>query len=133
MARQGSLDVFIMVMSSNYFCFHAGARKFSEETGLSGDVREFMDEHPEALSEYLRCVNWSLKMAQRYIIDIGISPPCNQRDVSCFMYRPVKRAFSSPSRLQPLPSTALTYLTPVKFANKRREKSALINSHRVDQ
>ena len=74
-----SLDVFVMITSSNYFCFHAGSKKFTQETGLSGDVREFMGEHPEAYREYLRCVNWSLKMAQSYIIDIRLRVEATRR------------------------------------------------------
>jgi hypothetical protein len=58
-----------LLASLNHYCFHAGAERFANEFALSGDPSELAVTHPDAMPDYLRCLNWSLKEAQQRIID----------------------------------------------------------------
>ena len=58
-----------LIASLNHFCFHAGADRFGKEHALPKSPAELAATHPEAMPEFLRCLNWSLKEAQRRIID----------------------------------------------------------------
>jgi len=58
-----------LIATLNHFCFHAGADRFEGELGLPQDPSELAVTHPEAMPHFIRCLNWSLKEAQRCIID----------------------------------------------------------------
>ena len=71
-----------LIASLNHFCFHAGADCFEDEYSLPKHPSELAATHPEAMPDFLRCLNWSLKEAQRRIIDTRLRLEATKRSGS---------------------------------------------------
>ncbi len=72
-------DVRELIATLNHFCFHAGADRFEDEHALPKNAAELAATHPEAMPDFLRCLNWSLKEAQRRIIDTRLRLEARKR------------------------------------------------------
>jgi hypothetical protein len=68
-----------LVASLNHLCFHAGADRFGEEFSLPKNPTKLAQEHLEAMPDFLRWLNWSLKRAQRCIIDVRLRLEATRR------------------------------------------------------